>query len=349
MDTSVYAAFADGTRVEEKVLRVLKRFAPDGHLDVLACDQDNSFRSMLKKFHTNCRAAGGRTEDYPEVPEDLHVTILSRLLARTLGRGHHAALFNQLGFKKGGFREDLGEETMLLGRLENTKFADGPDGGQVAQLAIEPEEADPYVDGFKTLVKVDPAKPASWEANLAWLRDVDARCKALGKPLFNETLYTPPADVSKLVMAQNLPGALLKIALAFGPFGTFYKTQVPLAWVEGVAVGHSGGIRTNIGFMAELIKRPLLILSAAVDFDQYALQFASIADLAVGPMCGRAYFKDPFSDPAVSNWELLEHAIAEIALPRMKLIRGMMQNVGRPWWADFKEVSPAAKTLLGLS
>jgi len=344
-----YAVFNDGARVEEPVLRILKRYAPNGHLSVLACDQDASFRKMLRGFFANCRNAGGNIEDYPAVPQDKHVAILSRMLARTLGRGHRAALFNQLGFTQGGFREDLGPDTMLLGRLEDTNPLKGSDGGLVAQLAITPEEATQFVDGFKILVKVDPECPESWAANIAWLEEVDVRCRALGKPLFVETLYTPADDVSKLETASRLPGALLKIAMAFSHFGTFYKTQVPKAWVEGKVVGNSGGIRTNISFMAGLIKRPLLILSAAVDFDQYFLQFAAVADLAVGPMCGRAYFQDPFSDPKITSWDALAEAVAATALPRMKHIQGIMERLGQPWWACFKEISPEAKELLGLN
>jgi hypothetical protein len=78
---------------------------------------------------------------------------------------------------------------MLIGRLEDT-FTEPMDGGrgQLARLAVKPEDVADKVDGFKTLVKLDPDHDASWKKNQEWLQDVFERCCKLEKPLFNETL-----------------------------------------------------------------------------------------------------------------------------------------------------------------
>jgi tagatose-1,6-bisphosphate aldolase len=345
------ARFPDGTEIGERVFGALAKAAPDGHLTVLACDQHNSFLRMLTQFNAHARAAGGSRAEFPDEATDEQVARLSATLARSLGGAHAAALFNHLGYMQAGFRQMLAEKgTMLLGRLEDTEFDKSPDGkGAVPRLAVRPEDAADRVDGFKTLVKVDPGHDESWKLSLEWLENVWQRCRALGKPLFNETLYVPVGRVSALEKARKLPRALVEIAAAFGPYGDFYKTQVPMLWLEddGTPVNSPAEIRGTMEEIREIVDRPLLVLSAAVSFPQYAAQMAAVCDLVVGPMCGRAYFKDPFSDPSVTTWEALEEAIGRVALPRMSQIHVLASRAGLPWWHKFEWMSDEARGLVG--
>ena len=90
----------------------------------------------------------------------------------------------------------------------------------------------------------------------------------------------------------------------------------------------------------------VLLLSAAVDFEQYIAQYGIVSDLVAGPMCGRAYFKEAFTDPQVKDWDTLEAAFRRIALPRMKLIKRLSAAMSKPWWHAFSEISKEAKALL---
>jgi len=344
-----FARFADGVEVDEKIFKTLAKFAPDGCLTVLACDQHNSFLKMLTQFNEHARAKGGSAEEFPEKATDEQVAQLSRILAKTLGKSHTAILLNYLGFMQPDIKEVLGENTMLLARLEDSFFDKSPDGkGQVAKLAVQPEEIADKVDGFKTLVKLDPEHKESWELNLKWLEDVADRCRKLGMPLFNETLYVPVEKISSVEKARRLPEALVKIAEDFGNYGDFYKTQVPMLWVEDekIHVSSLEEVREVTRQISEVVDRPLLILSAAVSFPQYSAQYAAVCDIATGPMCGRAYFKDPFSDPEIATWEQLETAIAETAVPRMEQIQTLTAMMSKPWWHKYEWMSDEAKSLI---
>jgi tagatose-1,6-bisphosphate aldolase len=345
-----FARFADGVEVSKEVFSVLARFAPDGMMDVLACDQHSSVLRLLTQFFKHARAAGGGAQDYPEKPNDGHVAEVSRMFARALGKLPAAALFNNLAYMTEGFRELLGPDTLLIGRLEATNFLTTSDGlGQVPQLAVQPEEVADRVDAFKTLVKVDPMHRESWEKSLEWLRDIWERCRKLGKPLFNETLYTP-AKLSKVETGERLPEALVKIARDFGPYGDFYKTQVPMLWAEGdegiARISSPDAVRRITEAMVAVVDRPLLVLSAAVDFPQYAAQYGIVCDLVAGPMCGRAYFKDPFADPKVADWKSLEQALIQVAIPRMVLIKQLTAATSQRWWHKYAWMSDQAKSLI---
>ncbi|MFH0964616.1 MAG: hypothetical protein V2A58_11480 [Planctomycetota bacterium] len=340
---TAFAKFPDGVDVPEAVFCTLAKFAPEGDLDVFASDQHNSYLKLTNSFfkHTRqSREAGD--EDVAEV---------CRRFAHALAGNSTAALFNHLAFRSPGFRKLLGENVMLIGRLEDTNTRSVDDGrGQVAQLAVNPEDAAREVDGFKTLVKLNPAHPSSWSANRDWLADVFERCSKLGKPLFNETLIFQSPGESKLDMAKRLPEAVVRMAEDFSPLGTFYKTQVPMLWVEEGASVHKVSspqvIRDSAGAMARVVKRPMLLLSAAVDFEQYSAQYGIVCDLVAGPMCGRAYFKEAFTDPATKDWDTLESSFQRIALPRIAQIRSLARAVSKPWWHAFSSMTPAAKALI---
>lgn len=335
------ATYPDGVKISEEIRRTLRKFAPDGTMNVLACDQHSSFLKMLTSFFKQARAKGNRLfEKYPEKPGDEDVRKLSRILARTLGKIPSAALFNHLGFLSPGFRGLLGEKTMLIGRLEDTvpdKTSDGK--GLLARLAVEPEEIVDKVDAFKTLVKLDPDHRESWQKNLEWLEDVFERCQKLRKPLFNETLLNIEG-IPKSKMAKYLFQGVVKIARDFGPYGHFYKTQVPMLWVKEngktLPISSPDEVRGTAKTMARIVDRPILLLSAAVDFEQYAAQYALVSDVVSGPMCGRAYFKDPFNDPKIGDWAALEKAIEQIAIPRMKQIKTLAKCLSRPWWEKIR-------------
>ncbi len=342
-----WAEFADGRAVSENVFRLLAQYAPAGTLDVFASDQHGSYLKLINSYLEHVGERREATDD--------DVTDVCRRFAKALQGLPSAALFNHLAYLSPGFRELLGENTMLIGRLEDTNTVDVDGGrGHLARLAIEPEEVADKVEGFKTLVKLDPDHRDSWKRNQDWLADVDERCQRLDKPLFNETLIAQRPDEPKTEMARRLPEGVVKMAEDFGCFGTFYKTQVPVLWMAGPegTVEHISSpdeVRSAAVTMFATVERPMLLLSAAVDFEQYAAQYALVSDLVAGPMCGRAYFKEAFTMPETKDLDSLGESFARIALPRMHQIQGLAQKVSRPWWHKFSWMSDEASELIDTS
>lgn len=342
-----WAEYADGTGVQEAVFRVLAHFAPGGTLDVFASDQHSSYLRLFQSYLDHV----GEQRD----ATDADVTEICRRFAEALTGMPSAALFNSLAYLSPGFRELLGRRTMLIGRLEDTRTQELDGGrGQLARLAAEPEEVAESVDAFKTLVKLDPDHQESWSRNRDWLRDVFERACELGKPLFNETLIFQRPGESKADMARRLPEGVVRMAEDFGPYGHFYKTQVPLLWVEEKdgpleRISSPDDVRSVAVTMFSIVNRPMLLLSAAVDFEQYAAQYALVSDLFAGPMCGRAYFKEAFTMPQTKDLDTLARSFAEIALPRMRQIKSLAQKVSPPWWHKFTRMAEEARALIDTS
>jgi tagatose-1,6-bisphosphate aldolase len=340
---AVWAKYSDGVEVSEEVFRTLASFAPAGTLDVFASDQHGSYLKLLNSFFEQ---AG---ENRKAVDED--VTEVCRRFAAALEGRSTACLFNHLAYKSPGFRELLGRDVLLIGRLEDTK-TEAIDGGrgQLARLAVQPEEAAPYVDGFKTLVKLDLDHTESWKRNLEWLKDVYRRARDLGKPLFNETLIFQRPGESKADSARRLPEALVKMARTFSPHGDFYKTQVPVLWAqEGDSVSVISDpeeVRRTALAMAEVCPRPMLLLSAAVDFSQYAAQYALVSDIFAGPMCGRAYFKEAFSEPSSRDWDSLTANFKRLARPRIRQIQDLASVISPAWWDKYQWMDDRAQKLI---
>jgi len=341
---AVWAKFKDGGTVSDKVFKVLARFAPSGTMDVFASDQHNSYLKLMQAFYEHI---GSKRK-----ADDSDVRKVCRLFAKNLRGSSTAALFNQLAFQSPGFRDLLGKSVMLIGRLEdtNTIKVDG-ERGQLAQLSIAPEECAKQVDGFKTLVKLNPDHKESWQANKEWLKDVYARCQKLNKPLFNETLLFQLPGESKAEFARRLPKQLVKVAKDFSPYGDFYKTQVPVLWTTDeddntVPISSPDVIRKTAMEMSKVSTRPMLLLSAAVDFAQYAAQYALVADIFAGPMCGRAYFKEAFTLPTTKNFGSLGKNFAKIALPRIAQIKDLASVVSKPWWHKYTWIHSKAKKLI---
>jgi hypothetical protein len=94
------------------------------------------------------------------------------------------------------------------------------------------------------------------------------------------------------------------------------------------------------------VDRPMLLLSAAVDFEQYAAQYALVSDLVAGPMCGRAYFKEAFTLPETRDLDSLAESFARLALPRMQQIMSLARKVSQPWWHRYTWLADGAKALL---
>jgi len=308
---AVWARYTDGVEVSDSVFKVLAKYAPSGTLDVFASDQHSSYLKLTNSFLKHIGESREATDD--------DVREVCRRFAKALDGASTAALFNHLAYTSPGFRDLLGKDVLLIGRLEDTRTKEIDGGrGQLARLAVEPEEVTDYVDGFKTLVKLDPEHKESWEHNLNWLKDVYERCRKLGKPLFNETLMFQRPGESKADLARRLPDGLVEIAKVFSPYGDFYKTQVPVLWADDdgkiTPICKPDDIRKCAQEMAKVCDRPMLLLSAAVDFSQYSAQFALVSDIFAGPMCGRAYFKEAFTDPAGfrhARRELQAHRVAE--------------------------------------
>lgn len=342
---AVWAKFDDGVEVDEKIFKLLAKHAPEGNLDVFASDQHNSYLKLTSAYLKHVgESREGNDDDVREV---------CRRFARGLQQIPTAALFNKLAFESQGFRELLGENVLLIGRIEDTNTTKIDDGkGQLAQLAVNPEDCADKVDAFKTLVKLNPDHKESWDKNLEWIKDVFERCQKLGKALFNETLIFQGQGESKVEMAKRLPAALVKIAKDFGPYGHFYKTQVPVLWAanngEVTRISNPDTIRKTAEAMAEVVDRPMLLLSAAVDFEQYSAQFGTVADIFTGPMCGRAYFKEAFADEQTKDWDSLEANFKRIALPRMLQIKNLSKIVSKPWWHKFSWMADEAKAAIKL-
>jgi tagatose-1,6-bisphosphate aldolase len=225
--------------------------------------------------------------------------------------------------------------------------------GQLTETAVPPEEAAEYVDGFKTLVKLNPDHKESWEKNKEWLADIHERALKLGKPLFNETILIPEPGESKVAAARKLPEGVVKMAEDFGTFGHFYKTQVPVLWVQEngsvTRIASPRIIRQATEEMVRIVPRPMLLLSAAVDFEHYAAQYGIVSDLVAGPMCGRAYFKEAFVDSATTDWDSFEETFKRIALPRIAQIKGLAGKISPPWWHKFDYMSDEARGLIDLT
>lgn len=340
---AAWAKYPDGIEVPEGVFRVLAKFAPTGSLDVFASDQHGSYKKLCNAFFKHIGENREATDD--------DVREVCRRFARALGGNASAALFNSLAYLSEGFRGLLGDSVMLIGRLEDTD-TEAVDGGkgQLARLFEQPEDVADKVDGFKTLVKLNPDHEESWKRNRDWLADVFERCQKLGKPLFNETLIFQLPGETKAGMARRLPDAVVRMAEDFGPYGHFYKTQVPMLWADDGGeinvVGDPQVVRDAMVAMDKVVDRPMLLLSAAVDFEQYAAQYGIVSDIVAGPMCGRAYFKEAFTLPETKDWDSLELGFQRVALPRIEQIRNICNVVSRPWWGRFAEMSDEAKALI---
>ena len=342
---AAWAKFPDGVGVSEQVFRTLAKFASTGSLDVFASDQHGSYKKLGNAFLRHVGEEREATDD--------DVTEICRRFAGALGGSSAAALFNSLAYLSEGFRGLLGEDVMLIGRLEDTK-AEELDGGRgmLAKLSVEPENVADKVDAFKTLVKLDPEHKESWERNQAWLADVFERCQKLGKALFNETLIFQRPGEPKAEMARRLPEAVVRMAEDFSPYGTFYKTQVPMLWAEEegnvTRISNPQVIRDAAVAMDRVVQRPMLLLSAAVDFEQYAAQYGIVSDIVAGPMCGRAYFKEAFTDPQTRDWDTLAASFRRIAIPRIDQIRSICRVASRPWWCKFAEMTDEAKAAIDM-
>ena len=338
-----WARYADGHTISKDAFERLAAVAPGGVLDVFASDQHGSYLALLTSFLDNTEAPR------PAVDDD--VRRAAHRFAAALGGAASAALFNRLAYTSPGFRERLGD-TYLIGRLESSA-AQTVDGGagKLAVLELPPEEAAEWVDGFKTLVNLNPDHPESWKRNRDWLADVAERCERLGKPLFSETLLLPDPTEDRAAFAARLPEALVRMAEDFGTFGTFYKTQAPLLWVEDAAgnVQPASGpevVRRTCQRMAQACPRPLFLLSAGVDFAQYAAQYALAADLVAAPMCGRAYFKEAFTAESATTWDGLTAAFERIAVPRVRQMRELATARSRPWWHALEWIADEGRRLI---
>ncbi len=335
--------YSDGIKVDEKIFKVLAKFSPDGVLDVFASDQHNSY---LKLGETFLKHIGT-----PRKSTDEDVKEICLRFAKNLGGIATAALFNHFAYLAPGFKKTLGENVLLIGRIEDTNTINVDGGkGQITKLAVQPEDIAEKVDGLKILVKLNPNHKESWEKNLVFAKDVFERAKKLGKPLFTETLLVQEPGEDKKDFAKRLPEGLIKMAQDFGSVGHFYKTQVPLLWIEenGKVINISSPqvVRDTASEMEKISPRPILLLSAAVDFEQYVAQYGIVSDIICGPMCGRAYFKEAFTDKDTKDWDTLEKSFIKIAIPRIKIIKKLAMSMSKPWWYKFSEISNEAKELL---
>ncbi len=338
-----FAIYKDGVEVSREIFSLLAKYSPSGVFDVFASDQHSSYLKLTEAYFKHIGVS--------KKPDDKDVQEVCLRFAKHLKGNTTAALFNHLAYLSPGFRETLGKEVMLIGRLEdtNTESVDGG-MGQIARFAVKPEDVADAVDAFKILVKLNPAHKRSWEKNIEFATRAFEAAKKFNKPLFTETLLFQLPGESKLDFAKRLPEGLIEMAKDFGPLGHFYKTQVPLLWIEEdgkiVNVTSIQVVRDVAIEMEKISPRPMLLLSAAVDFEQYCAQYSIVSDLISGPMCGRAYFKEAFTHPATKDWDSLESSFARIAIPRIQTIRRLASGMSRPWWYKFIWMSEEAKTLI---
>ena len=93
----------------------------------------------------------------------------------------------------------------------------------------------------------------------------------------------------------------------------------------------------------EISPLPVLLLSAAVDFEQYMLQFSYAAPHIAGPMCGRAYFKEITG--LARSWGDVAFQFRMLAIPRIDAIRKASRKMCQSWWAKM-ELGGQAKKLV---
>lgn len=340
---SEWARFRDGVGVGPEIFRVLAKSAPSGVMDVFASDQYNSFRKLAAPF---LRRIGEQRE---ATAEDL--LAIWNGFASALAGLSTACLFNHQAFTQAGFRERLGGRSLLIGRLEDKTFEEIDGGqGQLARLSIQPEDAAGHVDALKIHVRVNIGNRESWEHNIRWAQDIFERCRKIGKPLFTETLVFQLPGETMQRFAGRLRECLPEVVGAFSRYGHFYKTQVPPLWdVENgryVLLNRPEELRRCAEQMEKRSDRPMLLLSAAVDFAQYIAQYAIVSDLFSGPMCGRTYFKEIFTDPASESWDALFATFRRVSIPRVQLIQALARALGVPWWSKLAWMAPEARTFL---
>ena len=181
---AAWARFPDGVEVTEGVFRVLARFAPDGALDVFASDQHGSYKKLGNAF---LKHIGEQRE-----ATDADVTEICRRFARALGGNASAALFNSLAFLSEGFRGMLGDQVMLIGRLEDTDTEEMEGGlGQLARLFEQPEEIAEIEAALEVSLKMYSAAVAllspgryEWELRAALVgAAVAQRCEQSFSPI----------------------------------------------------------------------------------------------------------------------------------------------------------------------
>ncbi len=339
-----WGRYADGHPISMEAFKRLASASPNGVLDVFASDQHGSYIALLNSFLANSTT--------PRTAGNDDVRRATSAFAAALNGTVTAALFNHLSYTTPKFRDQLGTDTYLIGRLEAsaTENVDGG-AGKIAKLEVPPEQAAEFVDGFKTLVNLNPDHRDSWDQNRDWLADVAERCLQMGKPLFSETLVIQGQEEDRASIAERLPETLVQIAEEFSSFGTFYKTQVPLLWVEDGAgnvktASSAAVVRRTCERIAASSPRPLFLLSAAVDFSQYAAQYALVADLVAAPMCGRAYFKESFAAPSSTTWDSLVDTFKRIALPRVHQMQEIATAQSKPWWHALDWISAEGRQLI---
>ncbi len=338
-----FAEYKDGIEISEQIFKMLAQYSPEGVFDVFASDQHSSYLKLTESYFKHI----GITKK----PEDNDVKQVCLRFARRLKGNATAALFNHLAYLEPGFKKILGEDIMLIGRLEDTNTQSVDDGnGQIARFSVKPEDVAYAVDGFKILVKLNPSHKLSWEKNIEFASNAFEISRRLNKPLFTEALLFQLPGESKSDFAKRLPDGVVAMAKDFAPLGHFYKTQVPQLWIEEdgkiVQIVSPQVVRDAAVEMEKISPRPMLLLSAAVDFEQYYAQYGIVCDLISGPMCGRAYFKESFTDPATKDWDSLEQSFERIAIPRMKLVRGLASAMSRPWWYKCSSMSDQARSLI---
>ncbi|MCM8764303.1 MAG: hypothetical protein NC830_02920 [Candidatus Omnitrophica bacterium] len=339
----ICASYRDGVGVSEEIFATLARYSPSGVFDVFASDQHSSYLKLTEAYFKHIGVN--------KKPDDNDVKEVCLRFAKHLAGNATAALFNHLAYLSPGFRETLGRDVMLIGRLEdtNTESVDGGIG-QVARFAVRAEQVAHAVDGFKILVKLNPAHKKSWEKNIEFATVAFEEAKRFNKPLFTETLLFQLPGESKADFAKRLPDGVIAMAKDFSPLGHFYKTQVPLLWIEQdgkiVQIASPQVIRDTAKEMEKISPRPMLLLSAAVDFEQYCAQYGIVCDLIAGPMCGRAYFKEAFTDPLTNDWDTLEKSFVRIAIPRIRIIRRLASAMSQPWWYKFSSMTDDARTTI---
>lgn len=338
-----FAIYKDGVGVSEEIFTTLARYSPDGVFDVFASDQHSSYLKLTEAYFKHIGVN--------KKPDDNDVKEVCLRFAKHLGGNATAALFNHLAYLTPGFREILGKDVMLIGRLEdtNTESVDGGIG-QIARFAVKPEEVAHAVDGFKILVKLNPDHKKSWEKNIEFASQAFEAAKKFHKPLFTETLLFQLPGESKTDFAKRLPEGLIAMAKDFGPLGHFYKTQVPLLWIEEdgkiINIASPQVVRDTAVEMERISPRPMLLLSAAVDFEQYCAQYGIVSDMISGPMCGRAYFKEAFTSSSTKDWDSLERSFVRIAIPRIQTIRRLASAMSKPWWYKFSSMTEKAKSMI---
>jgi sulfofructosephosphate aldolase len=283
---------------------------PSGGLAMVAMDQRESLRTMFSD------AGAGRVSDVRLVEFKLAV-------ARALGPYASGFLIDR----------HYGLDNVRAGLL--------PDScglilavDELVQAAGEPVQ-DTALDEVAVAPEFDLSGVRAVKLLIIWRRDErrDARVALAAQFITSAAQRGVLSILEPVVRATpgeladgswDADGAIREAARELSPLRpSLYKAQVPCA-----GVGTPEQLRAACAALGEAIAGPWVVLSQGVAREKfYAAVQAACAGGASGFLAGRALWSD------VVGASDLDHALAEIAVPRLEALVELVDRVATPWSA----------------